>query len=331
MWLKVESQRKGPDQEYKRIEVYDQPLQTDMAIIAAVVASEADPVAPEDFREGRAALLYKYFSLVPVSETPTTETSDDIAPVDALLPAFRWYASTAEALQRATHTEPKLRNATTGDEYAFLRNIKAFATAELLLRHFRPDYDELSMGEQAALIEATCGRLNGFHAALKELTSFVEYGQVNADTRKPKKLKPGIKDARRDIRAALYKHVEGLSNEEIGERQGTGRRGAAQESKRDDSTARTRAGRGTDLLRRAWGQEGSQELIKSIKSDRDRWRELPEGERWLELVAEQIANISGISKADALRIIELGEPDKDREGVSHIYEAFSRGVDKLPG
>jgi hypothetical protein len=71
MWLKVEPQRKGPDQEYKRIEVYDQPLQTDVAIVGAVAASESDPVVPEDFREGRAALLYKYFSQVPVSETPT--------------------------------------------------------------------------------------------------------------------------------------------------------------------------------------------------------------------------------------------------------------------
>jgi hypothetical protein len=237
--------------------------------------------------------------------------------------------STAEALKRATQTEPKLRNATTKDEFAALRNIKAFATAELLLRHFRPDYDELSMGEQAALIEATCGRLNGFHAALKELTSFVEYGQVNADTRKPKKLKPGIKDARRDIRAALYKHVEGLSNEEIGERQGTGRRGAAQESKRDDSTTRTRVGRGTKLLRRAWGEEGLQELIESMRSEQDRWRELSKGDRWLEVIAEQLAHINGISKAKALQIIELGEPDKDRDDDSHIYEAFSRGVDKL--
>jgi hypothetical protein len=83
-------------------------------------------------------------------------------------------------------------------------------------------------------------------------------------------------------------------------------------------------------LQQGWGEEGLRELIASMRDQFDRWRDLPEEDRLLEATAEQIAAFVGMPVEEALRIIEIGEPDESRDGASYIHKAFNRGAKKLP-
>jgi hypothetical protein len=131
-----------------------------------------------------------------------------------------------------------------------------------LLRHFRPEFDELPRDEQVALVREACKRVNAFLQALQRLAAFLEYGSPDKD------LKRAIEDAERDIRAAELQDIEGLSSVKLGQALGI-EPPASDEFKRTNSRASSMAKRGRRLLINAFGEEGWRELVENKRAEQN--------------------------------------------------------------
>lgn len=159
-----------------------------------------------------------------------------------------------EALQDRA---PSLDGSLQVHEFRFVRS---------LLRYHRPSFDELPPEDQVGLIEETCKRVNTFLRASRQLVEFLEYGVPGQD------LRAAIENANRDVMAAVFRDVEGLSSPQIAERfklpvhryqvKG-GHRGVDKMVER-----------GRDLLEKALGKTGWQEQIDVMKSDGEWFRNL---------------------------------------------------------
>jgi hypothetical protein len=81
----------------------------------------------------------------------------------------------------------------------------------MLLRYHSPGFDDLTLEERADLIAETCSHINEFLEVLNKLMTFLEHG-------KPKRRGPAAtRVAARDVKAAVRRKVDGLSNRQIAE------------------------------------------------------------------------------------------------------------------
>jgi len=324
IWLQFDAPRDDLEQEYQNIKVYEEPLETDKAIIAAVVALETKPLGGERLQQ--AFLTHKVNEDVLKKASSVQESSLSKKSLTHLLRAW------GDALRDSQQNDSMLHDANAGDELAAYGGMQTFHCIEDLLRCFRPEYDDLDRHEQAALVEATCARINDFHTALGKLVAFLEYGKPGKGKKgTAKKLKPGVENARRDIQAALLKDAEGLSFEEIAEKQGDRPAREANKDKNDHPTARGRYKRGRDMLQRAWGKEGYSERVEAMKAERKRRQNLNEEERLRESLAELVADSAGISTQNALPLIESDEPNENLDESSALLWAFIRSARKTWG
>jgi hypothetical protein len=122
-----------------------------------------------------------------------------------------------------------------------------------LLRYYRPGFDSLPHEDQLALIERACDYVDNYFDSLRDLRAFLEYGRTKGHPNSA--IKSARKDAQRDVWAAVFKDVEGLSNPELGELL---RLPATDHDviKNDNQTARKTADRDRELLEKALGKEG---------------------------------------------------------------------------
>jgi hypothetical protein len=148
-----------------------------------------------------------------------------------------------------------------------------------LLRHFRPEFDDLPRGDQVALVREACKRVHTFLEALQHLTAFLEYGSPGKD------LRPAMENVERDIRAAELQDIEGLSSVKLGQALGV-EAPASDEFKRTNSRALHMAKRGRRLLIDAFGNEGWQELVESKRAERNHFLSLDAEEQYLIRFAE---------------------------------------------
>src|SRR5215212_3474998 len=92
-----------------------------------------------------------------------------------------------------------------------LRHHQALDHVLMLLRYHRPGFDHLPAGELADLVADACAHTNARLEALRNLVAYLEHGRLNY--RGP----ATIKVAGRDIKAAVLKEVDGLTNRRIAE------------------------------------------------------------------------------------------------------------------
>jgi hypothetical protein len=144
---------------------------------------------------------------VPASESPESLGK----------PVADWLRNWSERTREAQRSDPELQDANAGDDLNALKYAYTFSYVEVLLRYFRPDYDELVRQEQALLIRGACDRINNFHRALQDLVAFAEYGTYDTEGERVKKLKSAADNAQRDVNAALYKRVEGCPTGKSGQ------------------------------------------------------------------------------------------------------------------
>ena len=325
IWLQFDALSEDFEQEYQNIKVYEDPLETDKAIIAALAALETKPMDGE--RLQKAFLIHKenedaFFKKASLIEETNLSK-------ESLAQPFRAWE---EALREAKQNDPLLHDAKAGDVSAALKGRQTFRCIEDLLRCFRPEYDDLDRHEQAALVEASCARVSDFHEALQKLVAFLEYGKPGKGRKgTAKKLKPGIENAKRDIQAALLKDVEGMSFKVIAEKQGDRPAGESNKDKNDHPTARGRVKRGRDVLQSAWGTEGWAERVEAMKTERERRRNLSEEEHLRERLAEVLADSAGIPTEKTLPLIESDEPDESLDASSALLWAFVRSAYKTWG
>ena len=264
LWLQLDGER-SRKREYREPVVSNEPLRTDKAILAALTALEGRRVDTERLRTALRKLK------LPLEE-----------------PMWKQWHEALEDLPEMLHYEPgkfeeHLKQRRTqieeSDIPGGLQNHQFLDYVLLLLRHHRPEFDDLSHEEKLALIAQTCAHVNEFLEALRKFMAFLEYGVPG------RPLKSAAKDANRDVKAAVLRDVDGLTYREIGEALDV----PPPENfdyKGDHPAVRQMVKRGRSVLERALGKEGWQEQIGNMKAEAKRRRSLSQVERDAEDISE---------------------------------------------
>jgi hypothetical protein len=182
----------------------------------------------------------------------------------------------------------------------------------MLLRYHQPGFDVLPRKERTNLVVDACAHTNELLEALRKLVSFLEYGRVSY--RGP----AAIKVAARDIKAAVLRDVDGLTNREIGERLGVPLP-ADFRIKADHPTVRKMVRRGRKALKAALGEEGWKEQVHRMNTELQRWRLKSEIQRQAELKAEAL----GVPYEEVLRRLEEGSRQSSQESKHGIREGVA--------
>ena len=260
IWIRLDGPR-SPERGYREISVSDEPLRTDAAILAALTALEGMPIDVGALRK----VLAK---IVP-------------------LRGESFFDRFTKALEDANSREdllPTLKD---------LRHHQALDYALMLLRYHSPGFDDLVLEERADLIEETCSHINEFLEVLHKLMTFLEHG-------KPKRRGPAAtKVASRDIKAAVLREVDGLTNRQIAQ-------ALCIDTpsdfliKGDHPTVRKMVRRGRSALVAALGEEGWQAQAQAMKDEAKRWHSRSGIQRRAELEAEAL----GVSYDEVLKRLE---------------------------
>lgn len=219
--------------------------------------------------------------------------------VPCALGAARWTRRAFEALARGEprpDEPPELKKARVGDTFAGF----AYTHVEKLLRHYRPDFDDMPQQDQAALISRVLEKTNKFLDALRELALCIQQAH-------PYKGLPNspVKKAARDVKAAELRDIEGMSYTEIG-KQLQVNQSENDLIRGDNYRVRTQlVPNGRRILISAWGDEGYKEHIVSSKTEKQRWTALSEDLR----DAERYADILDIEPDSMHRMLTASESE----------------------
>lgn len=260
VWLQLDGPRSA-ERGYRDISVSDKPLRTDAAILAALTALEVRPLDLGLLRE-----------VLP-----------EIVPLRGESFWDRW-----TGILENPRADQRLKST--------LRNLRHYQTLDYflaLLRYHRPGFDDLPPRERADLIAETCGYANEFLEALRKLVILLEHGRPNR--RGP----ATTRVTARDVKAAVLKDVDGLTNGQIGEELCIPVP-ADFVVKGDHPTVRKMVGRGRAVLETALGEEGWQRQANAMKAEAARWRSISSTEREAEIESE----ILGVPYQETLRRIE---------------------------
>lgn len=265
-WLKVDGLRTGRG--YRNIEVFDEPLRTQTAITALLTVLEANPIDVEKIREALSEV-----------ESPLEHSVDE-----------RWFTAWWGYL---------------GDEgYEWNEKIQRnqFQYLLALLRHYRPDFDELPHKEQVGLISGASERVNSFLVASRQLVGFLEYGTPGRD------LREAAEDAKRDVRAAVLKDVEGLGSIKIAERF---RLPISEKyrTKNEHKGVLEMVKRGRKMLERALGKDGWQKQVEAMKADAEWYSKLSTKEKAVQAMVDR-----GMSIEEARQ--QLEKASRRKRGAS---------------
>src|SRR5215213_4074757 len=273
VWLKFDGPR-SPERGYREISVSDEPLRTDAAILAALTALEGRPID--------VGALHKVLTR--------------ILPLRGESFFDRW----TKALEDR-HTSEDLR--------PFLQDLRHHQTLDyalMLLRYHSPGFDDLALEERADLIAETCAHLNKFVEVLHKLITFLEHG-------KPGRRGPAAtKVASRDVKAAVLRDVDGLSNRQIAEALCMNLP-ADVLIKGDHPKVRKMVSRGRSALVAALGEEGWRAQAQAMKVEAERWHSRSEVQRRAELEAEALGASRTSRFSSTWRNVNLTVPETNTE------------------
>ncbi len=295
VWLQV-GERVVPKQRYKSIKVFSKTSSSDEAIVAALMIKKAQALRQERVvkRADLSARLIKRqkeeFERIGFSDSPTVE--EEKRALDAM----------SKLLQ-----EPDLEGATPFDAHPAVE--ESLGIIEDVLRLYRPRLDELSEDDRVSLIKHLSHRVHEALEAWRKVMEFVEYGTPEG------KLRPTIKDATQDVRAAELRDVQDLSHKEVAEIS-KDTPTEASVIKNDYPTTRARINRGRELLEKAYGKDGWEELANDLKDDAARYANLPEPEQHREAFVSWHAEVLGITRAQSLALVARMEEDAVKRGES---------------
>jgi hypothetical protein len=259
LWLKLNGPRS--EQGYRMIRILDTPLKTNTAILAALTALEG--------REVRIDALDDSF-IESVLDTSGEGLTVEEAIQELVTQVTGEEASeSGQLVSSGIHDDPDLETQL------------ALEYVAAMLRHYRPEFDDLPYPERIALLEDGCTRVTEFLESLRKLVRFLEYGAPQKD------LRPKLENAAQDVTAAELRDIEGLSNRKIGERLDI-TPPPSDMIRRTNSTAGAAADRGRELIVHALSEEGWQKLIELKKAERDGFLALSEEERSVVRLAEHL-------------------------------------------
>jgi hypothetical protein len=279
LWLKFNGRRS--EQGYRKIQILDMPLRTNTAILAALTALEGRQIDVDALDDTSVE------GVLDTSENGLTEEE----------------AIEEELTELVTELEDdeleRLASSQIYDDPDLATHV-ALEYVAAVLRHYRPEFDTLPYSERVALLKDGCRRVNEVLESLRKWVGFLEYGVPERD------LRSKLEKAARDIRAAELRDIEGLSKREIGERLGI-TPPPSDIVRRTNSTAGAAADRGRELVVRALGEVGWQQLIETKKAERDGFLALSEEVRSVMVLADRL----GIPVEDARNLVNNVGADPD--------------------
>jgi predicted DNA-binding protein (UPF0251 family) len=275
-WIRLDGPR--IERGCRGVEVLDQPLRTDAAIIAALTALEASVIEDTDFERLRETLLAHVEARRELEQKNLQEVLDALPP--------RWFSD------RKTDIDEKIRQLSPEERkkrlpkpwrrwerYPLLWE-SSIRYMVALLRYRRPDFDDHTLEEQLDLMDRHRRHINKLLEKQSEHIKFLEYGTPQGTPR-------AVDLARDQVKAAVLADVEGLSHKEIANRLGV--------DVPDRYEINAKIPKITDLARD--GREPLDEVLGEIewrkhaegmKVEGERYRSLSEVEKEIERLAENM-------------------------------------------
>lgn len=246
----------GPRTErgYMDIVVLAEPLRTETAIVAALTILEASPLNDVDFEQLQEALVRH------VQDHPELE-SVKLQELLSQLPTgwFRHQMTQIDERRRQQLSRWEKRQR---DAAAWQRSL-TYQVA--LLRHRRPDFDDLDLEEQLMLVGKFRRLVNRSLEAQRDLAAFLEYGTLQQGL--PKRV---VEQARAQVRAAVLADVEGLSPRDMADELGVPIPERYGENKKIPAVQRmVEAGR--DILDKALGEGEWSNRAQEMKSEAEHY------------------------------------------------------------
>jgi hypothetical protein len=246
----------GPRTErgYMDIVVLAEPLRTETAIVAALTILEASPLNDVDFEQLQEALVRH------VQDHPELE-SVKLQELLSQLPTgwFRHQMTQIDERRRQQLSRWEKRQR---DAAAWQRSL-TYQVA--LLRHRRPDFDDLDLEEQLMLVGKFRRLVNRSLEAQRDLAAFLEYGTPQQGL--PKRV---VEQARAQVRAAVLADVEGLSPRDMADELGVPIPERYGDNKKIPAVQRmVEAGR--DILDKALGEGEWSNRAQEMKSEAEHY------------------------------------------------------------
>ncbi len=275
---------------HRAVEVLDQPLRTEAAIIAALTVLEASVIEDDDFKLLRRALFahieaHPELALKNLQEVldglPPHWFSDQKAEIDKELEKqlakeldlFPKWEREKERKKRL----PKSWKRWERDPLLWQRSISYMVA---FLRYRRPDFDDHTLEEQLDLMDRHRRHINKVLEKQSEHIKFLEYGTPQGTPR-------AVDLARDQVKAAVLADVEGLSHKEIANRLGVDVPDRYEiNAKIPKITDLVRDGR--ELLDKVLGEIEWREHAEGMKAEGERYRSLSEIEKEIERLAENM-------------------------------------------
>ncbi len=207
-WVRFE----GPRTEggYKEVDLLDQPLLTEAAVVASLTVLEASVVRDADFERLREALREQLREHVEAHPRIRENNLQDV--LRGLPP--RWFAAQKAAIDEETkELSAEARKKRFGQSWErWERNPRLWRRTLIyqaaLLRHRRPDFDARPLDEQLNMLDQHRKRVNGFLAEQRRHAAFLEYGTARG-------LPKAVRAARDQVKAAVLADVGGRRHIEI--------------------------------------------------------------------------------------------------------------------
>jgi hypothetical protein len=176
----------------------------------------------------------------------------------------------------------------------------------MILRYHRPGFDDLPPQERTNLVVDACAHTNELLEALRKLVTCLEHGRANY------RGQAATKVVSKDVKAAVLRDVDSLTNREIGERLGVPLP-ADFRIKADHPTVRKMVRRGRRALKSALGEDGWKEQVRAMKEEAKRWRSMSKVQRQAGLEAEAL----GIPYEEILERLEEESRGSSGEESEH--------------
>jgi hypothetical protein len=287
-WIKLDGPR--TERGYRDIEVLDQPLRTEAAIIAALTVLETSVIENVDFELLRQALFAHIETHPELAQKDLQEVLDGLPPhwfsdqkaeidnelekqlAKDLEPFPKW-----EREKKRKKRLPKPWKRRERDPLLWKRSISYMVA---LLRYRRPDFDDHTLEGQLDLVDQHRRRINTFLEKQTEHAMFLEYGtREGVPTRV-------VERARDQVKAAVLADVENLSHRKIADMLGVD---VSDDSykvnmKIPEIAALVRDGR--RLLDTVLPGIGWRKHAEDMKADAERYRDLSDEEKEIEALVE---------------------------------------------